>query len=87
MANRKSKIKTIETNEIRRERNKAFKTRLSSQVRKLSDVIKLGDKEKAEAELKASLVRIDKSVSKGILHANTAARTKSRLNRRVKAMA
>lgn len=87
MANRKSKIKTIETSAVRRERNKAFKTRLHTQIRRLSDAIKVGDKEKAQSELKASLVRIDKSVTKGILHSNTAARTKSRLNRRVKAMA
>lgn len=87
MANRKSKIKTIATSAVRRERNKALKTRLHTQIRKLSDAIKVGDKDKAQSELKASLVRIDKSVTKGILHANTAARTKSRLNRRVKAMA
>ena len=87
MANRKSKIKTIEVNEIRRERNRSLRTQLHSQIRKLSDAIKAGDKTKAQTELKASFVRIDKSVSKGILHANTAARSKSRLNRRVKSMA
>ena len=87
MANRKSKIKTIEVSSIRRDRNRSLKTRLHTQIRKLSDAIKVGDKEQAQTELKASFVRIDKSVTKGILHANTASRTKSRLNRRVKAMA
>lgn len=87
MANRKSKIKSIEINSIRRDRNRALRTRLHTQIRKLSDAIAAGDKDKAQTELKASMVRIDKSVSKGILHANTAARSKSRLNRRVKAMA
>jgi len=87
MAHRKSKIKTIEVTAIRSERNRSLRTRLHSQIRLLADAIKGGDKEKAQTELKASLIRLDKSVSKGILHANTASRSKSRLNRRVKAMA
>lgn len=87
MANRKSKIKTIEVSAIRTDRNRSLRTRLHTQMRQLSDAIGEGDKEKAQTELKASFIRLDKSVSKGILHANTAARSKSRLNRRVKAMA
>jgi len=87
MANRKSKIKTIEVSAIRSDRNRSLRTRLHTQMRQLSDAISEGDKEKAQTELKASFIRLDKSVSKGILHANTASRSKSRLNRRVKAMA
>jgi len=87
MANRKAKIKTIEVTEIRNERNRALRTKLHTQIRKLADAIKVGDKEKAQVELKASIVRLDKSVTDGIVHRNTAARSKSRLNKTVKAMA
>jgi small subunit ribosomal protein S20 len=87
MANRKAKIKTIEVNEIRRERNKTYKTALHSQMRKLEDAIKEGDKEVVQKELKNSMIRLDKSASKGIIHKKTASRKKSRLSAQVASLA
>ncbi|MBF0245626.1 MAG: 30S ribosomal protein S20, partial [Planctomycetes bacterium] len=48
-------------------------------LRKLSDAVTAGDPQKLQDELKASLVRLDKSATKGIIHPKKAARKKSRL--------
>jgi small subunit ribosomal protein S20 len=87
MANRKAKIKTIEVSAIRRDRNRANRTMLHNQLRKLDDAVATGDKALATDELGKSLVRLDKSASLGIIHNNKAARSKSRLSARVAAMA
>lgn len=87
MANRKAKIKTIEVSKQRRLRNRMLRSQLHSQIRALDDAVKTGKAEEAQVELKKSLIRLDKNVTKGILHANTAARAKSRLCARVAKMA
>lgn len=87
MANRKAKIKTIEVNAQRRARNRQLKSALHTQIKKLSAAIDQGDKETAQKELKSSIINIDKNCTKGILHKNTAARTKSRLSARVAKLA
>jgi small subunit ribosomal protein S20 len=87
MANRKAKIKTIQVNDLRRQRNRSYRTMLSTQLRRLEDAIKSGDKESAQTELKSSLQQVDKTATRGIIHRNKAARTKSRLYARVAKMA
>lgn len=87
MANRKAKIKTIEVSALRRDRNRANRTMLHNQLRKLDDAVAVGDKTLATEELQKSLSRLDKSASLGIIHNNKAARSKSRLSARVAAMA
>ncbi|MBL1214213.1 MAG: 30S ribosomal protein S20 [Ignavibacteriae bacterium] len=78
MANHKSAKKRIRTNERRRVRNKASMSSLKTLTKKVYD-----SKEKANAEvnLKEAISFIDKTVSKGRIHKNTAARRKSALTR------
>ena len=79
MANIKSQQKRILTNERRRLRNKSVKSSLHTAVRGFRDAIEAGDKDKA-AELLASTSRkLDKAVSKGVIHKNQAANRKSGL--------
>ncbi len=86
MANRKAKIKTISINAVRRSRNRAMKSILHTQAKKLDEAIEAGDVDKAKAELKVSLLRLDKSVTKGLMHKKNASRKKSRLCARVSKM-
>ena len=55
-------------------------------VKKTQGAVAAGNKEEAEATFKAAMPVIDAAVSKGLLHRNTAARRKSRLNARIRAM-
>ncbi|MDO4791945.1 MAG: 30S ribosomal protein S20 [Buchananella hordeovulneris] len=79
MANIKSKIKRIKTNEKSRLRNQAVKSELKTFVRKVREAIAAGDKEAAEAALRTASRKLDKAVSKGVIHKNQAANRKSKL--------
>ncbi len=81
MANIKSQLKRIKTNEKARQRNKAVKSSLKTAVRRFHEATQAGDTEKAQ-ELAASASRqLDKAVSKGIIHRNQAANRKSAIQR------
>ncbi|WP_084077945.1 MULTISPECIES: 30S ribosomal protein S20 [unclassified Demequina] len=86
MANIKSKIKRIGTNEKARQRNVAVKSELKTNVRKVREAITAGDKDKAVAALKVAEVKLDKAVSKGVIHKNQAANRKSALAKKVAAL-
>jgi small subunit ribosomal protein S20 len=86
MANRKAKIKTVTIAGQRRSRNRAMKSALHTQAKKLDEAIESGNVEKANTELKVSLIRLDKSVTKGLMHKKNASRKKSRLCARVAKM-
>lgn len=84
MANIASQIKRNRQNEKRRLRNRAVRSEVRTRMKSAIDAA--GTDEQDEA-LRAATKRIDKAVSKGVLHKNTAARTKSRLHAQVKAAA
>ena len=86
MANIKSQIKRNKQNEKRRERNKAVKTGLKSAVRKFREAAEAGDKETAVVAGRDASRKLDKAVSKGVIHKNQAANRKSKLARRVAAL-
>ena len=86
MANHKSALKRIKQAEVRSERNRTHTTKLRHQIRKLRVALDSKDKATAQALLQPTLALLDQSVSKGVLHANTAARTKSRLTVRFNAL-
>ena len=86
MANIKSQIKRNKTNEKARQRNKAYKSELKTYVRHVREAIASGNKEAAESTLRAATRKLDKAVSKGVIHKNTASRKISRLSSRVKAV-
>ncbi|MGA2987885.1 MAG: 30S ribosomal protein S20 [Terriglobia bacterium] len=87
MASHKSALKQNKQNEKRTIQNQVHTSRLRNQIRKFRAALKTKDKAATLALLKPSLTLIDHSVHKGILHANTAARYKSRLTLAFNALA
>ncbi|MGY1844385.1 30S ribosomal protein S20 [Modestobacter roseus] len=83
MANIKSQIKRIKTNEIARQRNVAVKSALKTQVRRFRAAADAGDKEAATTALQTASKALDKAASKGIIHKNQAANRKSALAKKV----
>jgi small subunit ribosomal protein S20 len=81
MANIKSQIKRNRQNDKRRLRNKSVRSELKTRVKASVDA----SPETAAEVYRASQKRIDMASAKGIIHANTAARRKSRLAKRIKA--
>lgn len=82
MASHKSALKRIKQTRKREVTNRAHTTKLRHQMRNLRVALDAKDKAASQALLKPTLALIDHSVHKGILHANTAARYKSRLSLR-----
>ena len=83
MANIKSQIKRNRQNEKRRLRNRAVRSEL--RTREKAAIAAAGGDGEAEA-LRQTIKRIDRAASKGVIHKNTAARKKSRLTARIKAL-
>ncbi|MDO5645038.1 MAG: 30S ribosomal protein S20 [Dermabacter sp.] len=79
MANIKSQIKRIKTNEKARERNKAYRSELKTYVRKVRTAVAAGDADASSTALAAANRKLDKAVSKGVIHKNQAANRKSGL--------
>jgi small subunit ribosomal protein S20 len=86
VANIKSQIKRIRTNETARLRNKAVKSELKTFVRRVREAVAGGDKDAAAAALVVAGKKLDKAVSKGVIHANQAANKKSALAKSVNAL-
>jgi len=86
VANIKSQIKRIKTNEKATARNRAVKSELKTHVRKTREAIASGDKAAAEASLKSTSKKLDKAVSKGVIHENQAANRKSSIAKQVAAL-
>jgi small subunit ribosomal protein S20 len=85
MPNTASAKKRLRQNEKLRLLNRARKSALRTQIRKVREAVQAGDNEKAQSELRIAQKRIDQAAAKNVLHKNTAARTKSRLVKLVKA--
>lgn len=83
MANIKSQIKRIGTSEKARQRNAAAKSRLRTAAKKVKLAVEAKDLVAAETLLNTAYCYIDKSVSDGVQHKNTAARQKAELGRLV----
>ena len=77
MANIKSKQKRVLTNEKSRQRNKAVRSAVRTEIRKFREAVESGDKAAAEKQLRVASRALDKSVSKGVFHRNNAANKKS----------
>jgi len=77
VANIKSQIKRNTTNEKRRLRNKAVKSELKTLVRTFRETAASGDAAAAQAALQVASRKLDKAVSKGVIHQNQAANRKS----------
>ena len=77
MANIKSQIKRIKQNEKRHQRNKAVKSDLKTAVRKFREAAESGEKDQAVELARNAGRKLDKAVSKGVIHKNQAANRKS----------
>ena len=86
MANIKSHIKRIKTNQKATERNRAVKSELKTVVRQAREAIKSGDKDTAVAAVKLASKKLDKAASKGVLHKNQAANRKSAIAKQAAAL-
>ncbi|WP_111718916.1 30S ribosomal protein S20 [Homoserinimonas sp. OAct 916] len=86
MANIKSQIKRIGTNNKANERNKAIKSQLRTAIRATREAVVAGDKDKAQAALLVAAKRLDKAASKGVIHKNQAANKKSAIAKKVAAL-
>ncbi|MGJ9526527.1 30S ribosomal protein S20 [Actinotignum sp. GS-2025b] len=87
MANIKQQKKRVLTNEKRRLRNQAVKSELKTYIRKTRLAVEAGNAEEAETLLAAASRKLDKAVSKGVIHRNQAANRKSKLAKHVNALA
>jgi small subunit ribosomal protein S20 len=86
MANIKSQIKRIGTNLKATERNKAVRSELKTAIRATREAVAAGDKAAATAALAVANKKLDKAVSKGVIHKNNAANRKSAIAKKVAAL-
>jgi small subunit ribosomal protein S20 len=82
VANIKSQIKRNKQNEKRHQRNKAVKSELKTLVRKFREAADTGDKDAAVEAGRVAARKLDKAVSKGVIHKNQAANRKSAIMKR-----
>ena len=87
MASHKSTLKQMRKDKARRERNRAQRSTLRTALKKVRGAIGAGGKSESETRLKAAIKLLDSSASKGLIHRNAAARTKSRLVRQANRLA
>ncbi len=86
MANSVSARKRARQAEKNRLLNASQRSAMRTSIKKVDAAIEAGDKSAAEAAYKAAVPAIDRSVNKGLIHRNKAARHKSRLNDRIRAL-
>ena len=86
MANIKSQKKRILTNEKARLRNVAVRSEVKTLIRNVSEAVATADKEKATDALRLASKKLDKAVSKGVLHKKNAANRKSAIAKKVNAL-
>ncbi len=87
MPNIKSAKKRVELSKVAYEKNKAEKSALKTVVKKFEAAAADGNKEQAAAAYTAAVKAVDKAVTKGLLHKNTAARKKSSMTLKLNKLA
>lgn len=87
MANTAQAKKRARQAEKSRIRNAGQRSNLRTFIKKVIVAVNTGDKEKAQAAFQTAVSVIDSAVTKGLIHKNKAARNKSRLNDKVRALA
>ncbi|MFO7690645.1 MAG: 30S ribosomal protein S20 [Cryobacterium sp.] len=86
MANIKSQLKRIGTNKKSQDRNKSVKSEFKSAIRVTRSAIAAGNKDLAVSSLVFASKKLDKAVSKGVIHQNQAANKKSAIAKAVSAL-
>ncbi|MDT7588626.1 MAG: small subunit ribosomal protein, partial [Pseudonocardiales bacterium] len=82
MANIKSQIKRVKTNEKRRQRNKSVKSALRTSIRRFREALEAGDNDKIVERQRSASRALDKAASKGVIHQNQAANKKAAMARK-----
>jgi len=82
----KSQIKRIRQAEKRRLRNKSVKSVIKTYIFKFNEAVESKDKDSAKEALEKAIKALDKAVSKGVIHLNSAANKKSKLMRKFNAL-
>jgi small subunit ribosomal protein S20 len=86
VANIKSQKKRILTNEKARQRNNSVKSELRTLIRNVDAAVTTADKDAAQTALQAASRKLDRAVSKGVIHKNNAANRKSAISKKVNAL-
>jgi small subunit ribosomal protein S20 len=86
MPNTASAKKRLRQSVERRARNRAAKTSIRNLTRTIRESVIAKDATKSEEAYKTLVKKLDRAASKNVLHANAAARTKSRLSKAIKAI-
>ena len=84
MANIRSQIKRNRQTEVRRRRNRATRSELRTRIKNAVDAVEAGD---GTNEATAAMKQLDKAAASRVIHRNTAARQKSRLQKRLNRLA
>lgn len=86
MPSTKSSKKRLRQSQDRRTHNRAQRSELRTQCRKVREAIKEADVEKAESEFRLATKKLDQAGVRNIIHRNAAARLKSRMSAKIKAL-
>jgi small subunit ribosomal protein S20 len=86
LANSAQAIKRARQAEMSRQRNTSQRSQLRTSIKKVVAAIRSGNRDGAASAYAAAVPMIDKAVGKGLIHANKAARHKSRLNQHIRAL-
>ena len=86
MANTAQAKKRVRQAENHRQHNASMRSMLRTYVKRVIKAIQVGDKAKAESEYRTAVPVLDRMARKGLIHANKAARHKSRLNQHIRDM-
>lgn len=84
MPNSVSARKSLKQSQERRLRNRSQRSALRTQIKKVRAAISSGDVEAGEKEFRLVVKKLDQAAAKNLIHANAAARTKSRLSKALK---
>ena len=87
MANTAQAKKRARQNEKRRQHNASLRSMVRTYIKRVDAALESGDHAAAQAAYEAAVAVIERMADKGIIHKNKAARHKSRLNSKVKALA
>jgi small subunit ribosomal protein S20 len=86
MPNSASAKKRLRQSLDRRARNRTLRSSLRTQIKKIRTTIAGGDAAACETEFRTTVKKLDQAAAKGVLHANAAARLKSRLSSAIKGL-
>ena len=86
MPNTASAKKRMRQDAVRRSRNRSTKSSLRTRIRKVREAIAAKELEKSQTEFRLLVKKLDQAAAHNVIHANTAARTKSRLSSAIKAI-